>query len=385
MGIGVLLLLFMYVSSAYPGPGMYAGRVKILSETRFEPPIDTHLIEIVNNIGSLFMCAAICQRHIICRTGDYCSATKVCRLFETLTGAGNLQVDQSTSVLSYNYCINDQQMEPEYICTRSGTYNVQQMFDQLASATIQSLPWADRGAYADMHGIYTSSNAGDLSFFTFDGKRINQSESSVEITSVHPATRNGLVVVRYSHNDTIFYTNTGTPWEPHLVQTNNFSLPDSPYSCFTTSQYLYVTYINSRTPMTVHNLSTGSVIYTDQSGNSVGNRPVLALWKDTILILDQYNATEYNLNGTYKGTWNYFSGFQPNIRHYVHYDYAGRCYTCNSGGTDPGIYAFSLNGTQLAHGPTTCYRAFQVYITKEQAIFINIFNNSASSLQIINF
>lgn len=364
---------------------MYTGKVTILSKSRFEPPLDTHLIEIVNGIGSLTMCAAICQRHIICRTGDYCSATHVCRLFESLTRTGVLRLDESTSVLSYNYCINDQQMEPEYICTRSSTYSIQEMFDQLALASAISLPSTNRGAYADMHGIYTSSTSGDLSFFTLDGERINQPQSSIEITNINAATRNGLVVVRYSQNDTIFYTNIATPWRPHLVQINNFSLPASPYSCFTTSQYLYVTYLDSLTPMTIHNLSTGSIIYTDQSGHSIGYRPVLAQWKDTILVIDQYQATAYSLNGTYKGVWSYFSGPQPGIRHYVHYDYAGRYYTCNSGGTNPGIYAFLLNGTQLAHGPTTCFRAFQVYITKEQAIFINIFNSSSIRLQVINF
>ncbi|CAF4416918.1 unnamed protein product, partial [Adineta steineri] len=78
-------------------------------------------------------CTFICERHHICRTADYNITTKTCRLFETLTSAGTFIADPTTHILALNYCTNDQQMEPNYICTRSNTFTVQQIFDQFAS------------------------------------------------------------------------------------------------------------------------------------------------------------------------------------------------------------------------------------------------------------
>jgi len=112
------------------------------------------------------MCGALCDRHNICRTADYDSTQKLCRLFETSPSAGMFLDDPTTSILALNYCTNDQQTEPEYVCTRSGTLNVQQIFDNLTSSTNMTLSLTDRGVYANMYGVYTSSYSGYISFFT---------------------------------------------------------------------------------------------------------------------------------------------------------------------------------------------------------------------------
>jgi hypothetical protein len=151
-----------------------------------------------------------------------------------------------------------------------------------------------------------------------------------------------------------------------------------------TPQYLYITYLASSILMTIHNVSAGLTEYTVPSGSSMTYRPVATQWNDTIIIVDQYQATEYTLIGLFKRNWTYFSGYQGGIRHYIHHDYAGRRYTCNSGGANPSIYAFLQNGTQLAQGPRNCMRALQVYLTKDQVMFINI-PTTGATIQIVNF
>jgi hypothetical protein len=356
---------------------------QIIPQTRFQAPIDTHLIEVLNNIPSFLQCAAICERHSICRTADYTSATNVCRLFETIVAAGTLLSDPLTKVIAFNYCPNDQQIELEFICTRSGTLSVQQMFDRLAVATNFTLSTTDRGAYANLQGVYTSSNAGDLSFFPYDGGKSTLGAFPEEVTNINSATRNGLVVVQYSIRRAIIYINTGNAWQPHLVPTLTIPLIAASYACLLTSQYLYITYLNGTILLTIHNSTTGSILFNISSNYGAPYRPTIAQWNDSLIILDNYLAMEYTLNGTYTGNLPYFTGVQTSQRHYVHYDYAGRRYTCNYSGSNSGIYAFLFNGTRLANGPSFCQRAFQVYITKEQAILVHI--SPAATMQVINF
>jgi hypothetical protein len=135
--------------------------------------------------------------------------------------------------------------------------------------------------------------------------------------------------------------------------------------------------------MTIHNLSTGAILYTTNS-SSAPFRPVLSQWNDTIFIIDECRVTEYTLTGTYKGNWTYLYGYQSGVRNYIRHDYAGRIYTCNYLGTNPGIYVFVQNGAEIAYGPGSCARAFQLYLTKDQAMLINI-SPSESLMQIINF
>jgi len=136
--------------------------------------------------------------------------------------------------------------------------------------------------------------------------------------------------------------------------------------------------------MTIHNLSTGLTLYTVSSNQTATYRPVVTQWNDTIIIVDQCEVTEYSLIGVYQRSWTYLNGFQSSVRNYIHHDYAGRLYICNYGGTNPGIYVFLLNGTEIAHSFVSCYRAFQLYLTKEQSMFINT-PTSGATMQIINF
>ncbi|CAF4416514.1 unnamed protein product, partial [Adineta steineri] len=153
-----------------------------------------------------------------------------------------------------------------------------------------------------------------------------------------------------------------------------------------TPQYIYIAYANTNhTLMAIHDISSGSLLFNTSFPTYLSYRPAVSYWNDTIVILDNYVVSEYALNGTYKGNWPYFSGYIYGVRHYIHHDYAGRRYTCNGAGTNIGIYTFLLNGTQLAHGPATCWRAFQVYITKDQAMLINIQNGGPGTMNVINF
>jgi hypothetical protein len=363
---------------------IYSTYIKIISQSRFEVPIDTHLIESLTNVRSLMMCGALCDRHNICRTADYDSTQKLCRLFETSPSAGTFLYDPTTSILTLNYCTNDQQTEPEYVCTRSGTFTVQQIFDNLTSATNMTLSLTDRGIYANMYGVYTSSYTGYISFFTYTGVQTILTNLSSEVTNINSVPFNGLSIVQYYNNFSIIYKNIGDPSEPELVPILNITLSDTPYSCVTTLNYLYIAYVSNQIIMTIHNLSTGLILYTVSSNYSPTYRPVVTQWNDTIIIIDQCQITEYSLNGVYQRSWSYLNGFQSSVRNYIHHDYSGRLYICNYGGTNPGIYVFLLNGTEIAHGYGSCYRAFQLYLTKEQAMFINI-STSGATMQIIDF
>ncbi|CAF1158303.1 unnamed protein product [Adineta steineri] len=383
MNIKIFLLLFSYIILTNSNSNFYSIKVTFVKGSYFQPPIDTHLIDTLINIPSIKKCAFICERHNICRTADYNITTKTCRLFETVTSAGAFVADPTTNILPFNYCTNDQQIEPFYVCTRGNTYSMQQIFDQLALAPNITLASTDRGAYANMYGVYTSNSTGGLSFFTYTGVRNSLIQLQSEISNINSATNNGLGIVQYFNNSSSIYKNTGTSFQPQLVSILNISLSSTPYSCLITLQYTYITYGSSLVLMTIHDLSSGSMLFSIPSTNKTF-RPVVSHWNDTIIILDQYVATEYTLNGTYKGNWTYFNGTQISQRHCIQHDYAGQRHTCNSGnGTYPGIYTFLMNGTQLAHGPTLCARAIQVYITKDQAMLINI--PSTAIMNIINF
>jgi hypothetical protein len=157
MNVKIFVFVILYLRSIYSISNMYSVKVKVMSQSRFEAPIDTHLIESLSNIQSLMTCSVLCERQSICRTADYNSTNKLCRLFETFTSMCTLLVDPTSSVLALNYCKNDEQTEPEFICTRSDTFTVQQIFDKLALVSAMSLSTSDRGAYANMYGVYTSS------------------------------------------------------------------------------------------------------------------------------------------------------------------------------------------------------------------------------------
>jgi hypothetical protein len=136
--------------------------------------------------------------------------------------------------------------------------------------------------------------------------------------------------------------------------------------------------------MTIHNISTGVILYTISNSTSSTYRSVASLWNDTIFIIDECRVTEYTLTGIYKGDWTYLYGYQSGVRNYILHDYAGRIYTCNYVGTNPGIFVFLQSGIEIAHGPGDCNRAFQLYLTKDQAMLINT-PLSGSTMQIINF
>ncbi|CAF4388545.1 unnamed protein product, partial [Adineta steineri] len=195
--------------------------------------------------------------------------------------------------------------------------------------------------------VYTSNSTGGLSFFTYTGVRNSLIQLQSEISNINSATDNGLGIVQYLNQSASIYKNIGTSSQPQLVSILNISsLPYQPNSCVITSQYIYIAYLNSYTHLTIHDLSSGSLLFTTAFPTNQTFRPGVSYWNDTIIVLDDYLASEYTLNGTYKGNWPYFSGPQTGIRHYIHHDYAGRRYTCNSGGTNPGIYTFLMNGTQ---------------------------------------
>jgi hypothetical protein len=383
MNLKVFLFMFVSIPLIYSNDVIQSVKTKIISQSRFEAPMDIHLIESLTNVQSLIMCGALCDRHIICRTADYNPTNKICRLFETVSSAGTFLTDPTTSIVALNYCTNDEQTEPEYVCTRSGTFTIQQILDQLSLSTTMTLS-SDRGVYANMYGVYTSSYAGYLSFFIYTGAKTTLDHSPTEITNINSAPSNGLVAVRYYDKIGVLYNNIGTPSAPEFIPIVNISLSDSPYSCVTTSNYIYITYANSHIIMTIYDLSTGLIISTISNNNSLTYRPVITHWNDTMIVIDEYQVTEYTLTGVYQGNWAYFSGYQYGARHYIHHDYAGRRYTCNDSGSNRGIYVFLLNGTQIGQGPTACSRAFQVYLTKEQAMFITT-PTTGTYMQIINF
>jgi hypothetical protein len=134
MKIKMFVFLIVCISSINSMNNIFSSKVKIISQSYFEPPISTHLIESDINVRSLIRCSALCYSHSICRTADYNSSGKVCRLFESISSVGMYLYDPTTSILAFNYCSNDTQTEPEYVCTRSGTFTVQQIFNSLNSA-----------------------------------------------------------------------------------------------------------------------------------------------------------------------------------------------------------------------------------------------------------
>lgn len=369
IGFNVIFLLLTQTISTSHTALQTSVKVKIIRQYHFDPPIETHLIETVTSVRSLSRCAAICDRHIICRTADYHSMGKRCRLFETLPSAGTLTSDTPRTVLALDYCPNGGAQEPEYVCTRSGPYKVQDIFHRLNRTTPKTLSSQSRGLYANMHGVYVSNLNGSLSFYTYDGSMISLLNASSEMTNIDAATRNGLITVHYPLNQSTIFSNNGTPWNPALVQDMQFRTLLQPYSCFMTSQNIYITFGNSSILFAIYSRLGGSVLSTVASYNQVF-RPVISQWKDKIIVMDQDVVTEYNLNGTYISNFTYFATGNPSQRNYFHHDYAGRGYVCNSGGSNPGVHAFLPNRTRLAMTPQGCSRAVQLYFTKEQVVFV---------------
>ncbi|CAF4317780.1 unnamed protein product, partial [Adineta steineri] len=280
----------------------------------FQPPVVTHLIDTLINIPSIKKCALICERHNICRTADYNITTNTCRLFETLTSAGVFVADPTTNILPFNYCTNDQQVEPYYVCTRGNTYTMQQIFDQLASAPNITLSTSIVSAYANMYGVYFGTT-GSLSFLTYTGINVSYISFLTQVTGINSAPNNGLGIVQYFGNSTTIYKNIGTSFQPQLVSILNISSVARPYSCLITSQYMYITYSTSYVYMTIHDLSTGSLLFSTPNISIISERPVVSYWNDTVIVLDQYMAMEYTLNGTYKGNLPYFNGTTLFARH----------------------------------------------------------------------
>ncbi|CAF4200389.1 unnamed protein product, partial [Adineta steineri] len=308
MNINTLLFLFSFIILTSSNSSFYSINVKIIKGSYFQPPVVTHLIDTLINIPSIKKCARICERHNICRTADYNISTNTCRLFETLTSAGAFVADPTTNILPFNYCTNDQQVEPYYVCTRGNTYTVQQIFDQLASAPSITLPSADTDVNANMYGVYTSNSTGSLSFLTYTGIRTSLIQLSTQITAINSAPNNELGSVQYNNNSATIYKNIGTSSQPQLVPILNFSSLPTPYSCVITSQYMYIVYANSYTHMSIHDLSTGSLLITTSFPATQTYRPAASYWNDTIVVLDNYVVSEYALNGTYNGNWPYFNG-----------------------------------------------------------------------------
>ncbi|CAF1362215.1 unnamed protein product [Adineta steineri] len=387
MNINTLLFLFSCIILTSSNSNFYSINVKIIKGSYFQPPVDTHLIDTLINIPSIKKCALICERHNICRTADYNITTNTCRLFETLTSAGAFVADPTTNILPFNYCTNDQQIEPYYVCTRGNTYTVQQIFDQLALAPNITLSASITSIYANMYGLYLGTT-GSLSFLTYTGINSSYISFPTQITGINAAPNNGLGIVQYLADSATIYKNIGTLLQPQLVSILNISLPYQPYSCLITSQYIYITYMNSYVYMTIHDLSTGSLLFSTPSVSLMSERPVVNYWNDAIIVLDQYMVMEYTLNGTYKGNLPYFNGTEVYGRHCIQYDYAGRRHICNANngyGLFNGIYTLLMNGTQIARGPTLCFRAVQVYITKDQAILTNMLSSGPAIMNVINF
>jgi hypothetical protein len=152
-----------------------------------------------------------------------------------------------------------------------------------------------------MYRVYTSSNAGQFSFFTDTGVKTILENLSSEVTNINLIPLNGLSIVQYYNNFSIIYQNVGNSSFSNLVPIVSIVLPGEPYSCLTTLNYDYITYAGSQLIMTIDNLSTGSILYTVTSSSFVTYRPVVAQWNDTIVVLDQCQAIEYTLTGVYKG------------------------------------------------------------------------------------
>ena len=232
-----------------------------------------------------------------------------------------------------------------------------------------TLTTQSRGLYANMQGVYVSNFNGSLSFFSYDGWWTSLLNASTEVTNINAATRNGLITVHYYLNQVVIFSNNGTPWNPALVQNLQLVLLGAPYDSFVTSQYIYITYCDSRLLFSVHHRSNGSVLYVYNT-SALNYRPVVSQWQDKIIVMDKDIVTEYHLNGTYTGNFMYAAPVSASQRNYFHHDYAGRRYVCNSGGSSPGVHAFLLNGTRLAVAPQSCTRAVQVYFTKEQVVSV---------------
>lgn len=66
---------------------------------QFQPANDIELLSTLNNIRTTMHCRMYCHRNIRCRTFDYDSTTKNCRVFEASIDTGYLLNNFSTSVV----------------------------------------------------------------------------------------------------------------------------------------------------------------------------------------------------------------------------------------------------------------------------------------------
>ena len=349
----------------YPFTSGLGVKIKIFAQVEFQPPIETDFIELVPSVRSLMKCAAICDRHIVCRTADYNSLTKDCRLFETLTSAGNFTANPFRTILALDYCPSESAREPEYICSRSRVYSVQEILDRLNQSTANTLEPNGQSSYVNMHGIYVGTFNGTVLFFNFDRSKTSLRNTGSEITNINSAGRNGIMIVQYYRNETTVLNNNGTPWNPRLFEMTQFRVPGRPYNCFSTPQSIYITYSDSQILFSIHNRVNGSM-KSSQNTSTLNYRPTIFERKDKIIVMDKDQMMEFNLNGQSLSYRNYSTSTNVSERNYFHYDYAGRLYLWNDGSDAAGVHVFVNNNTQIATG----LRSVQIYITKEEVVSV---------------
>ena len=68
---------------------------------RFQPAKNVEFLSISTNVRSTISCAMICYRHSLCRTFDFDSTSKGCRLFEGSFDTGSLRPNFSSTVVGW--------------------------------------------------------------------------------------------------------------------------------------------------------------------------------------------------------------------------------------------------------------------------------------------
>lgn len=392
----VIIILSLLYSVVYCTVDFYVSHVKRVSSVQFQPPIIEHYLLTVTT-KSIMHCVAACNKHDLCRTCDYDSLTKQCRLFESLGSTGtrfSSAVTSSVLILNYclektaNYVVSTVYSEPDYFCTPAlptKPLTVYEAFQKLVLADNNVvLPLAERIVYMSSNGFYASSSDGvSIRFFDYSGQLIKAYVYNHSLSCINyvPIT-NTFIICPYliSQLETqLFDQNAGT-----TMTLQSISTVGNPFYAYYDTTRLYISYRSYASVLTIHSLN-GTRIFTADS-QSIGPYTPFTLWQSQLILGTGKFIYLFNLNGTYQSTWSFnFSSLLVSIG-FLQHDYSGRRYFADSN-SDPsarGIYIYNQNSTFYTVLNFACIWTCAIKVTKRNITLVSL-KSPTSLLHYYNF
>ncbi|CAF1363774.1 unnamed protein product [Adineta steineri] len=375
---------------------IYVAHTQRISSVQFQPPIIEHYLDTVN-AKSVIYCVAACNKHDLCRTCDYDSSTKQCRLFESLGSTGTLIPSIPTSsVFILNYCLqktNNYDLstiysEPDYICTPALPGQSMTVYDAFQKLIVANnnvpLPLAERDVYMSSNGFYTSSSdSSAIRHYGYNGQLITAYPYSSSLSCINYNPKiNTFIVCPYSIprlETQLFNPNTSI-----TMSQQNISTVGPPFYSYYDTNRLYISYRSSASPITIH-LINGTKILTADS-QSTGSFTPFTLWQSQLVFGTGNSISLFNLNGTYQSSWSYNFSSVVSLIGFIQHDYAGRRYfnDYNTNPSNKGVYIYNQNSTFYTVLNRACVWTCAIKITKRNITLVSL-QSPTSSLYYYNF